>query len=58
MDLVENIKKRFEYGDPCMEKLSTVPIKDIVSVIEKVSMGLLQANFQILVLLSSVQRIL
>ena len=36
MDLIENITRRLEYGNPCMKRLSELSIKDIVANIEKI----------------------
>lgn len=36
MNTVENIMKQMELGRPFMKKLSTIPIKDIIAVIEKI----------------------
>lgn len=36
MDLIENIRRRLEYGNPCMKRLSKLSIKDIVTNIEKI----------------------
>lgn len=36
MSKVDDFKMRFEYGRPFMVELSYIPIKDIVSVIEKI----------------------
>ena len=34
MGYIENIEKRISYGKPCMERLSEVPIKEIISAID------------------------
>ena len=36
MGLIENIERRIEYGQPCMNRLSDLTIKEIVSSIEKI----------------------
>ena len=36
MGLIENIERRIEYGQPCMNRLSDLSIKEIVFSIEKI----------------------
>ena len=36
MSFVENIEKRISYGKPCMERLSEMPVKEIVSAIDMI----------------------
>ena len=36
MDLIEDIRRRLECGNPCMKRLSKLSIKDIVTNIEKI----------------------
>ena len=36
MSLIENIERRIEYGQPCMNQLSDLTIKEIVASIEKI----------------------